>query len=650
MALRGSSRKRPDGRQLDLWVVGATALIIVLVVVTFILRSPAHPSPTQQIGLASPTPMASPTPSASPTPAPSPTPQPTPVQIAARIQSQPSVSNITTLAFGDAVHGWAGGDGAILATTDGGSHWTTSWQGGLTVTEIRALGPARAWALAYPPTGGARGGILSPTTLLTTADGGHHWASLPLGQSLYGLQLTSATTGWALGWDDAALWHTSDGGRSWRRVQAGPFAAACFASSAEGWAIGSSVLQTRDGGLHWRAVARSPLSVNKGASLTCRGGVLWLLGPVGGAFANDLVRSTNGGRTWSVVLGNGANPGGSGSFDAPDGATAFVMGTSIDGSAVAVMVTHDGGRTWTNATVDDAGGGPSAVVAVDDQVVWFVGGVAPSVGPDSYLVASTDGGRTWHERWPTATPRPVSALSFVSPTTGFGTGIVGDGEAVVRTDDGGVTWRLVGQLPKPALPASAEGGAQTLSSVDTETGWALTAGGLYATRDGGATWTAVALPAGIAPPVAVAFRDPLDGCVLATDATDFFHALATSDGGRTWADVPGGQAAVQGCAWGDAGAGLVASADSNLGPKAPGPGGLVVVEGTDAWVPSQGAILRTANSGASWQAITWSQATGPQLAGAIALTFGSPEDGWLLTGDGHLLRTTDGGLTWSELP
>jgi photosystem II stability/assembly factor-like uncharacterized protein len=264
-------------------------------------------------------------------------------------------------------------------------------------------------------------------------------------------------------------------------------------------------------------------------------------------------------------------------------------------------------------------------------------------------VASTDGGKTWHERWPTATPRPTSALSFVSPTTGFGTGIVGDGGALVRTDDAGATWRVVGQLAKPALPSGAAGDP-TLSFVDPLTGWALTAGGLYGTRDGGASWTAGALPAGIAPPVAVAFRDPRDGCVLASDASDFVHALATTDGGRTWADVPGGQDSVQGCAWGETGTNLVASADSNLGPKAPGPAGLVIIDGTHAWVPSLGAILRTSDSGSTWQAITWSQATDPQLAGAIALTFGSAEDGWLLTGDGRLLRTTDGGLTWSELP
>ncbi|MGH3075021.1 MAG: hypothetical protein ACRDQC_08845, partial [Gaiellales bacterium] len=43
--------------------------------------------------------------------------------------SQPRVDGLDAVAFPSTSRGWAGGTGAIIATTDGGSTWTQQYRG-----------------------------------------------------------------------------------------------------------------------------------------------------------------------------------------------------------------------------------------------------------------------------------------------------------------------------------------------------------------------------------------------------------------------------------------------------------------------------------------------------------------------------------------
>jgi hypothetical protein len=101
---------------------------------------------------------------------------------------------------------------------------------------------------------------------------------------------------------------------------------------------------------------------------------------------------------------------------------------------------------------------------------------------------------------------------------------------------------VVSGLLKRGLAASAEGGDQTLSFFDPQTGWGLTAGGLYRTGDGGTSWTAVALPPGTTPPVAVAVATlelvgpTLDPRVVGSNPTRFTTGLRADRGLNAAAD------------------------------------------------------------------------------------------------------------------
>lgn len=161
------------------------------------------------------------------------------------------------------------------------------------------------------------------------------------------------------------------------------------------------------------------------------------------------------------------------------------------------------------------------------------------------------------------------------------------------------------------------------------------------------------LPAEAARPYAVDFRHARNGCLLASDSTDFCHALRTADGGLTWSDAPGAQDSVTACAWGEQGTALLAAAQQATGIKTDVDlSGLVIADAGHAWAIGPNEILRTVDGGAHWQALGWSSSLEPAPldGGVVALSFSDARDGWLLTVAGRELQTTDGGLTWTELP
>jgi photosystem II stability/assembly factor-like uncharacterized protein len=137
--------------------------------------------------------------------------------------------------------------------------------------------------------------------------------------------------------------------------------------------------------------------------------------------------------------------------------------------------TTDGGATWTLA--ESSGGCLYGVDVVDEQTVWACG--------------------------------RMIGQSFTTPG------------GVRLSTDGGQTWE--GQTAFQSMP-----GRCPLSFLDTQTGWVANARKLNVTTDGGETWE------DITPDVldiaAIALRTPSEGYVLDYDGTLY----ATTDGGKSW--------------------------------------------------------------------------------------------------------------------
>ena len=116
------------------------------------------------------------------------------------------------VAFSDAAHGWAVGEGgAIRATTDSGATWsaqpsgTTANLGGIAFTDA-----THGWAVGYD-------WRLSSGSILATADGGGAtWIKQRSGSGahLRAVAFTDAAHGWAVG-DDGVILATTNGGATW---------------------------------------------------------------------------------------------------------------------------------------------------------------------------------------------------------------------------------------------------------------------------------------------------------------------------------------------------------------------------------------------------------------------------------------------------
>ena len=185
-----------------------------------------------------------------------------------------------------------------------------------------------------------------------------------------------------------------------------------------------------------------------------------------------------------------------------------------------ILLTHDHGRTWRDATPAGLGQAPDPGVAFADERTGWVAGVATTPAGDArpQVWHTSDGGASW-----SATPLPLEAASVARVHLS-----AADGRHVwalarepsssnfsyghlLRSRDAGRTWE---RLPAPPI-------ADEVVFFDQTSGW-LTGGPagdeVYVTGDGGATWSE--RTAGL--------RSQIDG----PDAGRISPPVATADGGR----------------------------------------------------------------------------------------------------------------------
>lgn len=312
-----------------------------------------------------------------------------------------------------------------------------------------------------------------------------------------------------------------------------------------------------------------------------------------------------------------------------------------------IMKTTDGGETWTKQY-----DGPAHVISldfVDEQHGWAVG--------DSTLLATTDGGQTWVTAGEPS--QPLLKVAFVDASTGYGiaSASVDVPGSVVKTTDGGHTWQTL-STPYPAGDICFRSASEGWAGVITPKGPGDLINGLAVlhTTDGGATWRQV---------LSVAAQDLLSaggpsfsGNVVAaqlrcTSGAVWFVALGLPAHQETRAyrvyrmDNAGHWALT--LASTNAGA---AQAAPPLGPltfEAPD-GSTAYVGGTCGACSPAASVLRTTDGGQHWTQMP--APADPSVS--FRMSFGSPSEGWLVTHPdnpdhvGLIFHTADGGQTWQQ--
>jgi photosystem II stability/assembly factor-like uncharacterized protein len=206
------------------------------------------------------------------------------------------------LAFADNRHGivagvvWKGNRarGIILSTSDGGKRWHTTWEqrqdfrftesevlvGGHTIAPYAIGIVDRHRSLVAAGAG----------FILSSSDGGEHW-SLSYDEASVGILspvFPTTSEGWAVT-SYGHLLDSRDGGRTWhyrQTVSRSELWQIAFSSKMQGWIVGGeTLLRTSDGGEHWSVVTGFPASFSPQAVTFVEPDHGWVVGDDGAIYA-----------------------------------------------------------------------------------------------------------------------------------------------------------------------------------------------------------------------------------------------------------------------------------------------------------------------------------------------------------------------------
>ncbi|MBL7148650.1 MAG: T9SS type A sorting domain-containing protein [Candidatus Cloacimonetes bacterium] len=472
--------------------------------------------------------------------------------------------------------------------------------------------------------------ILSEGLVIHTPNGGTTWEyqHTATSERLYDVSFVDNLEGWVAG-NDGLIFHTTDGGNIWTQQNStitSGLQSIIFVDALNGWAAGSfgNVVHTSDGGVTWSSQT---------SSISSKIYSIYFVDALNGwavAASDYIIHTTDGGATWVTQT----NP-------TTDSMQDVIFYDANEGWATGlkkIIHTVDGGTTWV-AQTNPADENLYGIGMGDNNYLWVV-------GIDGEILATTDGGTTWTEQsfsldW-------FWGAYFADSSTGW---IVGSGGVIYKTTDGGSSW--------VAQQTGTSSGLRRTVFVDENNVWGCgTKGFIIHSGDGGLTWENK--DSGFDDWIwDITFAsDLLHGWATGDDQTGETPILATVDGGETWiqqltgiyVDVVGIEAinntevfaAAQdgiilhttdgGTTWNQQTSGVSSDFKS-----------IEMLSGDIGWaVGADGTIIYTNDGGT-----TWVLQTSGTTESIYDISFIDPLTGWAVGYNGVILHTIDGGTTWS---
>jgi photosystem II stability/assembly factor-like uncharacterized protein len=328
-----------------------------------------------------------------------------------------------------------------------------------------------------------------------TTDGGVNWTSVSpvLQGELRGVCFVGINDVYALG--GASAFRSTDRGTTWQVLWGtdNPLYAVTFLDPKNAIAVGGytmrnygygmptstergAILRTTDGGATWTSREYGIPNVLYGVSFVdANNGIA--VGGHDNYISNDLsgpsrtiVRTTDGGVSWTIQLTGGGMPLRAVAFRGSTSATA-VGGMQV--TPAVVMNTSDGGATWASQTYD--------TLQRLDKVCFTDALQGTAVGGSfrgNIILHTSDGGATWTTQSSGSTVPHLRGLFLSDDYTGTA---VGDSGVIIRTTNGGTSW-----------VSQTSGTTNALYDVfftDFNTGIAVGDHTILHTANAGTTWT-----------------------------------------------------------------------------------------------------------------------------------------------------------------
>lgn len=385
-----------------------------------------------------------------------------------------------------------------------------------------------------------------------------------------------------------------------------------------GFAVGEegTVLRSLDGGLTWTtAPSGTTAKLSLVQTLDARTVI------VGGECS--LRESQDGGRSFTrIAFDRSEEACGTSlrSFSFLDARSGFVETEGSGPQDEDLLWTDNGGASFEPRSL------PPLLHAAKKGPVKFI---SPSVGvvainggePAGQIWRTTDGARSWSQV--ASSTEPLAAITFVTPLVGYA---VGEKDTMLRTEDGGQTWRSMGlQLPartpvRDLLDISCAGIDTCLMAAAASGSYSST---IMRTTDGGLTGQ----------PTSAFVGSSANLWVLAVASTQPGSAVAVgSDGATSVSDDGGTTFATQASETVDFGD-VFEQARIRLGASP-----------LEAYIPAEyGRLARTKDGGLSWELLRIH--TNKQVLDAA---FPSSRTGFALVHGGAVYDTENGGRSWSK--
>jgi photosystem II stability/assembly factor-like uncharacterized protein len=249
-----------------------------------------------------------------------------------------------------------------------------------------------------------------------------------------------------------------------------------------------------------------------------------------------------------------------------------------------------------------------------------------------------------HAQWLKQTSGVTASLRSISAVSDTVAWASGSGGTVLRTTDGGDSWRPLKVHGAESLDFRA------IRAFDEKTAFIMSVGSgessrIYKTEDGGSRWQLLLQnkdPQGFFD--AIAFWDSKRGIVMGDPVDGHIFVATTADAGVTWQPV-----------------GAPGIPPARAGEGAFAASGTCLVTGSDglAWMATGGTgggrVFRSRDWGRTWKAVETPIRHDGDASGIFSLAFRDANHGIAVGGNyskpgedaGNVALTTDGGVHWS---